>query len=210
MCSHFFDHRSLALISKCGVKVLLHNDFALIILFVMNYLGHHIAQSTGVHLLENLHWDPSLANITIYCDACLSGMGFYVPHLHLGFCASTVDSGDEEFIFFHEALCVLSALAWVDQTYREPQRLILYTDNSNSVDIFNTLSASPRLNPILISACNISLSSFHDFKVLFIPGYQNTIADALSRFEIDKAHYIDRQLQIHLFQPPRVTLGSDL
>lgn len=137
-------------------------------------------------------------------------MGFYIPQLHLGFCAPAVDSGEEEFIFFHEALCVLSALTWVDQTFREPQRIVIYTDNSNSVDIFNTLAASPRLNPILISACDISLASFHDFKVLFIPGYQNTIADALSRFEIDKAHHIDRQLRIQIFSPPRVTLGVSL
>lgn len=38
-------------------------------------------------------------------------IGFYISQLNLGFCMPTVTDGDEDFIFFYKALCVLSYIS---------------------------------------------------------------------------------------------------
>ncbi|KAF5341895.1 hypothetical protein D9611_001136 [Ephemerocybe angulata] len=131
----------------------------------------HLSSASGVHLLECAHWDPHEdADLTVFCDASLEGMGFWIRGLNLGFYAPTVDTQGEEFIFLHESLCVLSALKHIDSTDFLPSHTTIYSDNSNTVDIYNTLKASPRVNPILKAASDIALESCSDFKVLFIPG----------------------------------------
>lgn len=68
-------------------------------------------------------------------------------------------------------------------------------------------SCSARINPILIAACNIALTSCIDFKVLYVPGRDNQVADALSRFDVSRAISIVPTLRISAFEPPRITLG---
>ena len=41
------------------------------------WAAQHIENSSGVHLLQSTNWDPCLADITAYCDACPEGMGFW-------------------------------------------------------------------------------------------------------------------------------------
>ena len=36
----------------------------------------HLEHDTGIQLIEQLHWEASSTNFTLYCDACLEGMGF--------------------------------------------------------------------------------------------------------------------------------------
>lgn len=170
----------------------------------------HISVSTGVHLLDSIHWRPESAEFIIHCDASLSGMGFWIQHEEwgdLGFHAPTVDTQGEEFIFFHEALCVLMALQWLEKYQSLPTRVSIYTDNTNTVDIFNSLAASPRMNPVLIEACDIAINSLVDFKVLYIPGPQNQVADALSRDDFARALSIVPDMRISPFEAPQVRLG---
>ncbi|KAF6757032.1 hypothetical protein DFP72DRAFT_809967 [Ephemerocybe angulata] len=135
-------------------------------------------------------------------------MGFWIRDFNLGFYTSTIDTQGEEFIFFHESLCVLSALRHIDDAGYLPSHITIFSDNSNTVDIFNSLRASPRINPILKQACDISLDSCSDYKVLFVPGVQNQIADALSRFDFDRATSLSPGIVFHPFTPPRITLGD--
>nr|AAZ14941.1 putative retroelement protein [Coprinellus disseminatus] len=176
----------------------------------LGWVMAYIKQSTGVHILSSLHWLPSEADYTIYCDASLKGMGFWVVNENLGFYSPTVDTQGEDFIFFHESLCVLSAIIWLDEHECLPQRLTIYTDNTNTVDMFNTLSASPRMNPILKAACDIALTGLLDFKVLYVPGCDNHVADALSRFDVPRALVFAPHLRVSTFTPPRITLGQAL
>ncbi|KAF6742173.1 hypothetical protein DFP72DRAFT_831252 [Ephemerocybe angulata] len=135
-------------------------------------------------------------------------MGFWIKDSNLGLYADTLDTQGEEFIFFHESLCVLSALDYLDGELGMPRRTTVFSDNSNTVDIFNTLAASPRINPILMAASDIALESCSDFKVLFVPGIQNQIADALSRFDFDRATSLSPGIKFHRFTPPRIALGE--
>jgi hypothetical protein len=98
-------------------------------------------------------------------------------------------------------------MRWLDEYECLPQNVVFYCDNTNTVDIFNTLSARPRINPILKEFIDIIVPSHHDFKVIWIPTAENSVADALSRFDIDKACRLVAGLRVNTFEPPRITLG---
>lgn len=102
-------------------------------------------QQCCIHLIQQIRWDASSADFTLYCDACLEGMGFWWPDKCVGFYSPVPDGLDEEQIFYFEALCVLAALNHVVESQHPPpsSRILLYTDNDNTVTIFNTLRCLP-------------------------------------------------------------------
>ena len=46
----------------------------------------------GVCMLDAIVWDHADADLIIFCDACLQGLGFYCPSMNLGFCAHIPES----------------------------------------------------------------------------------------------------------------------
>jgi hypothetical protein len=172
------------------------------------WMADHMERLDGVHLLKSLDWDPEDADTTIFCDACLGGMGFWYPELLLGYyCPIDYEIG-VDLIFFFEALCVCSAFHDVVELGVETKTLVIYTDNSNTVDIFNSLRASETYNPILKSSIDIALTHAINFRVLHVPGTENVIADALSRNNLDLVRSRVPGIQIKKFQPPRNALGA--
>ncbi|KAF9031320.1 hypothetical protein BJ165DRAFT_1358366 [Panaeolus papilionaceus] len=174
----------------------------------LSWASHHLSHASGILVLEHLHWDPLDADLTIFTDACLDGMGYYVPEFHLGFVADFVSS-TYNLIFLKEALCVLGAFSWACSIAKQPLRIVIFCDNTNVVDIFNSLSASPRFNPILKRVVDLLTEGRHDLKVLYVPGERNMIADALSRSNFYNASRWDPALKIDFFEPPRITLGPE-
>ena len=183
--------------------------------------------SPGVRLLKSVYWDVEEATLTIYCDACPEGMGFWYPSLDIGFHSPTPHHDNPDLIFYFEALCVHSALfdAHRRTTGRGNGRFVIYTDNSNTVDIFNTLRALPPYNHLLKTAVDILNLGNHDLRVLHVPGVDNAVADALSRSHFHRALTLAPGLKIASFEPwswtpgfqrplafkpPRGTLGADL
>ena len=81
----------------------------------------------------------------IYCDVCLEGMGFWYPHKPVtnGFYSPVPLDVPEQFILYYEALCILSTLHHAANTSSKPICIAIFTDNSNTVDIFNSLRALP-------------------------------------------------------------------
>ena len=57
-----------------------------------------------------------------------------------------------------------------------------------------------------ISFSHLSLSQL-DWKVLYVQGKNNQVADALSRFDIARAVSATPRLRVSTFEPPRITLG---
>jgi hypothetical protein len=169
----------------------------------------HIANSSGVYLLKANDWDPSLADLTIYTDACLTGMGFYLPKEKIGYQAKVPIDVPTDGIFYREHWAVYSALHYATvKLEMKNQKITIFTDNLNSVDIYNTLHALPTYNDLLKASVDLLLSSNCQLRVLHVPGEENTIANALSRDDADRAYLFQSDLVILHFEPPRVTLGA--
>lgn len=163
---------------------------------------HHIKSSNGVHLLESKMWNPDDADWTIFCDACPDGMGFFYPNLSEGYHCGSIEA-DETPIFYLEALCVLCALDNMSKRAPKGSRVVIYTDNMNTVQIFNSLRCLPQFNPILKAAVDITLLNNIKLRVLHVSGKENIVADALSRSQISLAVDIIPEIIIHTFEPPR-------
>ena len=185
-----------------------------------------LTRSSGVHLLKSVYWGVDEATTTIFCDACPEGMGFWYPNLNIGFYSPTPHHEQPNLIFYFEALCVHSALfdAHRRAGSQVEGRFVIYTDNSNTVDIFSSLRALPPYNHLLKTAVDILDSGRHDLRVLHVPGVDNAVADALSRRDFMRAIALTPGLKIAnfepwswspndagsiIFQPPRDTLGED-
>jgi hypothetical protein len=103
---------------------------------------------------------------------------------------------------------VLCALAWAASLDSPPRRLSIYTDNLNSVQIFNSLKALGPYNDILLVLARILLQSRIDLRGFHVAGELNVIANALSRGLLDIACSHAPGLRIFRLQPPRVALGA--
>ncbi|TFK38309.1 hypothetical protein BDQ12DRAFT_606353 [Crucibulum laeve] len=179
------------------------------------WFAEHIKHSNGICILSSLKWSADNADFVAYSDACPSSMGFWIPSLSLGFQCQT--DRPSSAIFYLEALTLLSGPHWI-VTNICPQcstQIVLYTDNSNTVSMFNTLHAQPSLYPILLTAVDLTLNHNVHFCVFHIPGEQNTVADALSCFHNQQAINTAAltsytPLHISLFQPPCLMLGAEL
>lgn len=169
-------------------------------------------RSTGVHLLRARSWRPDAADLTVYCDASLSGMGFWSPALQQGFFTNVLPPVPshrlEGSIFWYESLTVLSALLWVSSLPCRPCRVSIFTDSMNTVEIFHSLRALEGYNDILRCASEVLISTGIDLRVWHVPGAENIIADALSRqlFHV-LLQYVPR-LQLSTFIPPQLPLGA--
>ena len=175
----------------------------------LQWASKHIKVSSGIYILRSLKWDESDADRVIYCDACMTGMGFWYPDEPVpeAFYSPVPSGVPTDFIFYYEALCVLSALHHVSASLQKPEKIIIFTDNTNTVDIFNSLRALPPYNPILKSAVDLLLQFDHQLRVLYVPGDENHVADAISRQDFNRALTHCPDLHISIFQPPQLPLG---
>jgi hypothetical protein len=176
----------------------------------LEWAALHLAQDDGVRLMHQMYWDATSADVTLFCDACLEGMGFWIPDNCVGFYSPTPDGTTDEHIFFFEALCVLSAIHHITDVLDVPPttKVLIYTDNDNTVAIFNTLRCLPHYNPILIDAADTCIISNIQIRVLHIPGELNSVADAISRNNFDVARQYVPNLIISPFLPPQLPLGA--
>ncbi len=114
-------------------------------------------------------------------------------------------------IYYVEALCVLAALKLL--CVHDPhQKLLIYTDNTNIVDIFSSLHCHPEFNTIVKHAVSTRVESQIDVRVLHIPGNMNGVADAISRAEFDHAKMLAANLSIPSLSilnfPPPLPIAS--
>lgn len=174
----------------------------------LNWALSHIRRLSGTRLIKTTKWEPSDADITIYADACLEGMGFWYPGHRVGFYAPTPFNPPSHLIYYFEALCVVSALSHAAQHGARSSKVVIYTDNFNTVDIFSSLRCDPQLNHLLLHAVDIFMTNDLDLRVLHVQGEKNIIADAISRMNIATVLDIIPDFHLGFFQPPRFPLGA--
>jgi len=51
----------------------------------LTWMAEHMSRSSRIHIVWSLTWKIRDADIVIFCDACLSGMGFWYPNLNSAF-----------------------------------------------------------------------------------------------------------------------------
>ena len=171
----------------------------------------HMKQSDGVLLFGDMEWGSHQADITAYSDACLTGLGFFFEHSCEGFPSQCLTPGHppKDTIFFFEALAVVSVIDTVTRLPSIPARLLIYSDNSYTVDIFHSLRSLPPYNNLLKFAVTLLIKFNISLRVVHIPRVDNGVADALSCFDNTRALAACPGLIISSFQTPRVVLGEE-
>ena len=86
---------------------------------------------------------------------------------------------------------------------------MIYSNNTNTINIVNSLRATTPYNQLLIWAMNIVLDHNLEFQVLHVQSADNSIADAVSWFKNDLAVSLCPGLVIQTFQPPQDVLGVE-
>ena len=142
-----------------------------------------------------------------YTDASSKGIGVWFPGKHVGYQCPLPLSPPKDAIFFFEALTVCSTIL-LAQSFQKTTRQIVYTDNTNTFDIFTSLAAKPVYNRILMCSIDMLLEDELDLWVFHIPGKDNLIADPLSRYKNRLATTLSPGLIIGTFLPPQDALGA--
>ena len=181
----------------------------------LQWAVHHLNRLPGTRVLQSLDWDPDSADLVAYCDASLDGLGFWFPSLNAGYWSTIPDEPPKNTIFYFEALSVLSAILHSTSFGFPISTLTIYTDNLNTVQMFNSLSALPAYNEILKAAMDhlmTDVDKFIQLRVVHVPGHLNTIADALSRGELYTVVDNIPNIVINIFSPPQIRResGADL
>ena len=164
----------------------------------------------GICILNSIAWGPDDADLIIYCDACPSGLGFYCPSFNIGSCSQITDATRSKTIFFLEAICVASALAWASSHLQfVPRCLLIYSDSMDTVEIFHSMQGkSEDYNAIVFFMVEILLQMKLSLRVFHIPGTENGVADALSCLLLDVALTLHPYLDVRSFQPPQLAMGA--
>ena len=168
--------------------------------------------SDGIHLLRARSWGPDDADLAIYYDVSLSGMGFWSPKLRCGFFTDELPSVPSPHlagsIFWYESLTVLSTLLWASSLPHWPCRISIFTDSMNTMEIFHFLQAFKGYNIILRYASEVLISTGIDLRVWHIPGAENIVTDVLSCQLFHVLLQYAPHLQLSTFIPPQLPLGA--
>ena len=177
--------------------------------YKLQWLIAHMQTSDRVHMLKSVEWTPydRMASTLIgYSDASGVGMGIWFPGEYASFQCPLPTEGPRDLIFFYEVLAVYTAFH-LGKEYA-CDRIAIYSDNTNTVDMFSSLCTQPTYNHILMAWVDFTLSTSITTKVYFVPGTQNVIADHLSRYQNHEALRLAPKLRINSFQPPQNAMGA--
>lgn len=166
------------------------------------WLSGHLRRSSGIFLFKAIAWTSDEADMTIYTDASLHGIGFWCSNTSQAFYAPLPSLPPTNTIFYFEAFVIACAVHWACKANEPPRRLAIHSDNKNSVDMFNSMRAQPAYNTLLLFAVDCLIAHTVDLRVYHIAGVENGIADKLSRFQIIQLIREHPQLLISQYAPP--------
>ena len=169
----------------------------------LSWFANFLFTSSGVSIMTSDLWSDDEADYAMWCDASSKGLGFHDDSS--GFYCILSDS--EPDIIFNEALSVFAALAQTASRTPRPIKVLLFTDNMSSVEMFDSLRAADNKhsrNRILKAACVLLRDSGISLRVRHIPGEQNVLADALSRGNFARVRALAPYLRLFSFIQPVV------
>ena len=163
----------------------------------------HVQRLSGLFFFKSMVWqegDVGHSMLTIHVDASMWGLGIWFLSEKKGYQCPLPILHPTDTILFSEALVVCSAVH-ISEHFPGVTCLLIATDNTNTFDIFASLSTQPVYNPILILAVNILLHYNVNLRVVYILGPLNHIADALSQYQNDLVRKLVPAIQIENFTP---------
>jgi len=172
------------------------------------WLTDTMESSIGIFLLDSLEWSPNDTDLTIYCNACIHGLGFYAPPHNVACYAEFTDILSLCSIFCYKALCVVSAIVWAIQMRIGPHRLLIFTDSMNTVEMFHSLSGQSSYIDLLLHAICLLNPTTTSLPAFHIYGSDNTIIYTISHGLFSVALPLQPGSTISLFQPPFELLGA--
>ena len=86
--------------------------------------------------------------------------------------------------------------------------LIVYTDSTNTFDIFTSLATKPIYNRIHMCSIDMLVKDELDLCVFHILGHDNLIVDLLSWYKNRLATILSPSLIIGTFTPPQDAMGA--
>jgi hypothetical protein len=187
----------------------------------LRWLALYIKSAPPVRIFSAISWDPAdaksagILQLEVFTDASSVALAYYFPSLKLAYHAPLPTNPPSNTIFWFEALAVCCAIhhtadVWACNFSPKLHRLLVHTDNMNSVNMFNTLHAKPTYNNILISSINTRTRSALDVRTVHVFGQVNIIADAVSQDNFELACHLTPGLTILPFTLPRDALGAAL
>ena len=177
----------------------------------LEWARRHLEESDGIFIVKSISWDyPQLPETAfrVYCDASSIALAFWFPSTNEGFQFDLGSHDPPKTIFYNEALTVCSAIHHAISRVSIGGQLAVFTDNLNTVQMFNSLAALPALNWMLIAVVDLLLSHDVDLRVFHVSGVYNVVADHLSRLRNKEANQCAPNISLHPFQPPRNALGA--
>ena len=102
-------------------------------------VGHKNLQCILRHLPPEVSCQLKNADMIIYCNACLEGLGYWFKGTSVAFYSPMPDNLLTNTILYLEALCVLSTLIHAYISKEKNIKIIIYMDSHNIVDIFDTM-----------------------------------------------------------------------
>jgi hypothetical protein len=147
----------------------------------LQWAREYISISDGVHLIQERDWGIADADFVAYTDTCLTGLGYWVPKDNLDFSGFMPEELPSEWIYYWEALGIISALSYAVDHIPKGSQLVIHTDNTNTQAMFNTLTIKPVYNSLIRFTIDLLIVTDCELQVLYVPSEENGIADALSR-----------------------------
>ena len=124
-----------------------------------------------------------------------------------GYHAPTPVNAPSNVIFYFEALCMLSALNRVQTKAPRGSKIVIYTDNENTIDIFWSLKCLTVYNHLLKSAVDTLIKNNYSLCTRHTPGIDNAVADAPPWVKFSVALLAEPELKFYNFNSP-VLVGS--
>ena len=152
----------------------------------LSWLAHHFAAGSGIFMLDAIAWNARDADLILFTNTSSIALGIWASHLNIGLSFPLPSVRNSDSIFFFETYVVCCAIHYASTLQPPIHCLAIYSDNLNTVEIFNMMKAHNKYNILLQFVIDLLIQHDINLQVYRIPGECNTIADALSRHLFDQ------------------------
>jgi hypothetical protein len=177
----------------------------------LSWIAYHLHSADGIFFFKSISWNFAQLPgnvLKVYTDASGVGIAYWFPAANIGFQSPLPGNAPTGTIFYFEALAVTAAILDAVHRIASDGRLAVFSDNLNTVSMFNSLAALPPYNWLLMVSVDAIMERQVDFRVFYVPGVDNVVADHLSRWRNAEAECAAPGLTVQPFLPPRNTLGA--